>query len=168
MATTPYRVHLPAIVPAEDGADLQAQARREGRSAKELAGLLLTGCGFVDIRADVKVAGLGIDLDLLARDRLGGEWAFDVSGGFTSNRAGLRRADALWKALARASVLHEGRPGLPLVLLTTDTPAPRSTGAMALAAVLGPGRPVLDVVELLAPEGHVRLEGYAEHGPPAR
>ena len=161
---TPFRVHLPAV-PApdgEDGRDVHAQARREGRQAKELAGILLTGCGFVAIREDVKVAGLGIELGFLALDQHGREWGFDVSGAFTSNRAGLELMDALWKALGKAAVLHEGRPDLPLVLLTTDAPAPRTAGATALDAVRGAGRPVFDVIELLDTGDHERLRTYAQ------
>ena len=47
-------------------------------------------CGFADIRAGVKPPGLGVELSFVATDLTGGDWAFDVSGAFTSNRTGLR------------------------------------------------------------------------------
>ncbi|MGE3620960.1 MAG: site-specific DNA-methyltransferase, partial [Acidimicrobiia bacterium] len=122
-ATVPARVRLPAVPAADEGDDLLARAVREGRQAKDLAAILLERCGFLRIRPDVKLAGLGIEVSFLAVDRAGREWAFDVSGAFTSTRAGLRRADTLWKALGKAAVLHEGRGDLPLVLLTTHAPA---------------------------------------------
>ncbi len=59
----------------------------------------------------------------------GDTWLFELSGAFSTTRPGLRRPDILWKALGKASVLHQarldgdGRADLgPLVLLTTDRP----------------------------------------------
>jgi len=168
LAMTPFRVQLPAVSSADDAEDFQARAVREGRQAKDLARILLESCGFVDIKSDIKVAGLGVELNFVARDKVGDEWAFDVSGAFTSNRAGLRRTDTLWKALGKAAVLHEGRVDLPLVLLTTDAPAKTSAGRMALDVMMGPERPVFDLIELLDTRGHERLLGYALRGRPNR
>ena len=105
----PFRVELPAVAPVDDDDDVQSRAVREGRQARELAAILLEQCGFTDIRSEVKPRGLGIVLNFVATDQPGEDWAFDVSGAFTSNRAGLRRTDTLWKALGKASVLHESR-----------------------------------------------------------
>jgi site-specific DNA-methyltransferase (adenine-specific) len=135
-----------------------------GRRAKEVAGLLLEGAGFVDVRPDVTVPGVGLDLGFLATDRGGGEWAFEVHGGFTSGLSGLRRGETLWRALGRAAVVHAWRPELPLVLLTTEAPAPRSSGDAALSAVRGEGRPVFDVIAVLDPNDRERLEHYANRG----
>ena len=165
---TPFRVRLPALASAEESDDLQARAVREGRRAKDLAGIVLAGCGFVDIRADVKLSDLGIELSFLAVDQVGREWAFDLSGAFTSTRAGLKRADTLWKAIGKAAVLHEGREDVPLVLLTTDAPAGGSAGHTALRAVKGPGRPVFDVVELLDTRDQDRLRQYGLGGQSGR
>jgi DNA modification methylase len=168
-ARIPFRVARPAVEDGEqgdDGAGQRDRAVREGRQAKELARVLLEGAGFVDVREDVKPRGLGIVVGFVARDATGGEWAFDVSGAFTSAGAGLRRADALWKALGKAAVLHASGLGLPLVLLTTDAPARGTPGYQALAALRGPDRAVVDVVELLDPAHHARLHDYATHGRP--
>jgi hypothetical protein len=43
----------------------------------------------------VKLARLGIELSFLATDQTGHEWAFDVSGAFSSSQPGLRRTDTL-------------------------------------------------------------------------
>lgn len=168
LATVPFRVQLPAVSTADHAEDFLARAVREGRQAKDLAGMLLEICGFADIRPDVKLSGLGIELNFLAVDQAGQEWAFDVSGAFTPSRPGLRRADTLWKALARAAVLHEGRGDLPLVLLTTDAPARGSGGYAALNVLKGPGRPVFDLVELLNTRDQERLRDYALRGHPNR
>lgn len=158
-------VQAPAVPAAPgSGGDGLARALREGRSAKEVAEIVLTDCGFVDIRSGVKPAGLGVELAFVAADRSGGRWAFDLSGAFTSTRAGLKRSDALWKALGTAAVLHAAAADLPLVLLTTDAPSRATAGSLALAAVRGPDRPVHDVIELLNPADHDRLRAYARQG----
>jgi site-specific DNA-methyltransferase (adenine-specific) len=158
------RVHLPAVPPADEDEDVQARAVREGRLAKDLAKVVLEECGFEDVRVGVKPPGLGIELTYVATDRTGEDWAFDVSGAFTSNRSGLLRTDALWKALGKAAVLSQALPTLPLVLLTTDAPTKGSAGSTALGVVLGPDKPVFDLIEILDPIAQVRLKGYAERG----
>ncbi|MDQ2679034.1 MAG: hypothetical protein M3Y51_09850 [Actinomycetota bacterium] len=160
----PFRVELPAVAAADDDEGDQTRAVREGRQARELAAILLEECGFTDLRAEVKPRGLGIVLNFVATDRTGGEWAFDVSGAFTSNRGGLRRTDTLWKSLGKASVLHESGDRLPLVLLTTDAPGRGTAGAQALKVMRGVDKPVFDVVELLSVEDQARLRRYAHEG----
>ena len=161
-----FRVELPAVASNESAKsrDVQAQAVRDGLQAKEFAGIVLSSCGFRDIRVDVKPRGLGIALTFVATDQTGNDWAFDVSGAFTSNRAGLRRADTLWKSLGKAAVLHESRAAMPLVLLTTDAPARGTAGHKALDVMRGPGHPIVDVIELLNGADQARLRSYAEHG----
>lgn len=78
----------------------------------------------------------------------------------------MRRTDTLWRSLGTAAVLHQAGADLPLVLLTTEAPAPGSTGAAALNVVKGAGRPVLDVVELLNTQDQERLREYAHRGQP--
>ncbi|MBV9660870.1 MAG: site-specific DNA-methyltransferase [Acidimicrobiales bacterium] len=164
----PFRVQLPAIAHADETEDFQSRAVREGRQAKDLAGILLSSCGFTDMRPDVKMSTLGIELNFIARDQAGHDWAFDVSGAFTSSRAGLRRTDTLWKALGKAAVLHEGHGELPLVLLTTDAPARGSAGYAALKVMMGSRRPVFDLIELLNTRDQERLRDYALRGHPDR
>lgn len=164
-SSTDFRVNLPAIAMDEDddpGA-FQRRAVREGRQARELAESLLIECGFVDIRSEVKPRGLGIVLNFVATDQTGSDWAFDVSGAFTSNRAGLRRTDTLWKSLGKAAVLSESALDLPLVLLTTDAPA-KGAGQQALRVMMGRDKPIFGLVELLNNNDQKRLRAWATHG----
>ena len=158
------RVALPAFPGPADG-DGQARAVREGRKATELALLVLQGCGFAGIRPDVRYGALGVDVSFLACDATGAEWAFEVCGGFTTTRSGLKRPDTLWKALGKAAVLHQAQPEVPLVLLTTEAPTPGSAGEAALGVVLGAGKAVHDVVELLNAGDQERLRHHARQGP---
>jgi DNA modification methylase len=138
-------------------------AAREGRSAKDVARSLIEAAGFTDLEKDQRQPG-GVQVDFTARDSGGELWLFDAAGGFTSHRGGLRRPDALWKALAKASVLHQvGAPRF--VLLTPDLPAPASAGARALRALVGPGRPVRAVIEVLRESGLEELRGLARSAP---
>jgi DNA modification methylase len=165
-APPPSRVHLPAIRPTEAGVDFPARPVREGIQAKDFARMLLESCDFVDIRPDVKLSRLGIELSFLALDQTGHEWAFEVSGAFSSGQPGLRRTDTLWKVLGKAAVLQHGREDLPLILLTTDAPSRGGAGATALEALRKSGGPVFDLIELLAPKDHERLRKYALKGRP--
>ncbi len=127
------------------------RAAREGWTAKEIARGVIEAAGFTDIRPDQRQGG-GMAVSFTALDEGGKPWLFDVAGGFTSHRAGLRRPDTLWKAVGKAAVLSELND-TPLVLLTTGLPARSSAGAHALAAVSGPGKPIREVIEMLKPAG---------------
>lgn len=152
---------LPAVPgPAAETEDFQARAVREGKAAKDLAGEVLRRAGFEAISSNVRFAE-GVEINFEARDQAGGAWYFDVSGGFTSTRPGLKRTDTLWKALGKAAVLHATHPKVPLVLLTTDAPVPGSAGDAALSVVCGTGKPIRDVIQLSSSEGLLRLQEYA-------
>ena len=78
----------------------------------------------------------------------------------------------LWRALGKAGVLHHARRADPartdlgpLILLSTDLPAPRSPGGKALRAVQGDAdtAPVTDALALLDPLSAPRLRAYANH-----
>ena len=117
-------VAVPALPrPGATGEDRWANAVREGRAAKEIALAALEAAGFGDIQPDRREPG-GIAVSFSACDAKGKLWRFDVCGGFTGHRSGLKRADTLWKAIGKAAVVREVT-GSPLVLLTTGLPAPR-------------------------------------------
>jgi DNA modification methylase len=141
-----------------------------GQKAAELARRALEDCGFEHVERNITYGDLGIGVDFRARDAGGGLWLFDLFGGFSATRPGLRRPDVLWKALGKASVLHEacrdGRKDLAhLVILSTDLPTSGSAGAKSLRAVRG--GPVHDVIELLDPDCMARLASYGrgDRGP---
>ena len=156
-------VYVPALPVDDDERDLHARALRQGRKAKDLALLMLEDAGFTAIKKDVKVAA-GAEVSFTGYDQGGQLWCFDVAGAFSSSRPGLRRADTLWKALGKASVLAASEAHPRLVLLTTDVPAPNGPGARALAAVkgVGAGKTIADVIELRDQASLKRLRQYAE------
>lgn len=143
---------------ADPEVDAFTAAVRAGERTPTVARALLEQCGFVDIEADRKVAP-GLTVTLAARDVDGRRWFFDLSGSLSTTHNGLRRAESLWRALGRAAVLHQAAPDVPLVLLTTDLPAPGTPSDASLRSL----RPAVvhDVVELLDPAGRERLERYA-------
>ena len=169
------RVTVPAVRSKEgdEEGDFHVRAMRRGEKAKELARQALSASGFTDITSDVTIGDLGIQVSFAAADAHGQVWLFDVSGAFSSTRPGLKRMDVLWKALGKASVLHEALRGDPdradlgpLVLLTTEAPPARSAGGRVLRAVRHDDHcgPVHDVIELLDREGLARLQRYAHDG----
>ena len=143
---------------APDGEDFQTRALREGRSARELARLALEAGGFSGIEENLKLHG--IEVCFAARDVWDRRWLFEVAGGFTSTRPGLRRSETLWKSLAKAAVVHEACPDDMFVLLTTDVPGRGSPAHAAMSCLIGPGRPVHDLVVLSDPGDLARLRAY--------
>lgn len=141
--------------------DFQARAGREGRKAQEMARAVLHKCGFRQVNDEVpRVCGVQVNFE--ARDQRGGLWLFDVSGAFSiTQRPGLRRTDTLWKALGKAAVLHSHDPNARLVLLTTNRPAPNSSGHRALKALTGPKKPIYEVIGMLEPSDLGRLSDIA-------
>jgi site-specific DNA-methyltransferase (adenine-specific) len=157
----PYRVVLSSgPPPATSNEDFQARAVREGRAARDLAREALEQCGFSHIQPNVKLPQ-GVEVNFAALDKTGGQWLFDVSGGFTSNRPGLRRTDTLWKALGKAAVIHQAYPSSRLVLLTTDAPPRGSAGHSALSVLVGRGKPIHDTIVLSSPDDLLTLRSYA-------
>ncbi len=153
------RVVLPATpAPARENEPFQSRAVREGRRAKEIAEEVLRQCGFSHISSDRRFRN-GVEVNFVAMDADGRRWFFDVSGAFTSSRAGLRRTDTLWKALGKAAILRRTEPDSRLILLTTDLPPRRSAGGAALRS--GRGHIFHDAIEMLSPEGQERLLAYA-------
>lgn len=132
-----------------------------GDKARDLARSVLESEGFRVVRERVRLP-CGVDVDFEAADHHGEPWLFDVAGAFSiTQRPGLRRADTLWKALGKAAVLHADGQNPPLVLLTTDLPAPNSPGHRALKAATGAGKPVHDVIEMQDPDDVSRLADLA-------
>ena len=135
-----------------------------GGSALQLARDLLVECGF----SDVTEAGTGADAraDISALDASGTRWMFDVWGTLSCAGTGLRRTDTLWKAIGKATLIHTASPECPLVLLTTDLPAPRSAGERAWRSLAGPGpgSVVTDVIDMRSDAGRMRLAQYAREG----
>jgi len=169
------RVVVPPVRPRRDEAptdeNFQARAVRQGQKAKALAREVLEEFGFADIEAETKYPDLGVEVNFRARDQRGGLWLFDVSGAFSSTRPGLKRTDTLWKALGKATVLHQARNHTPkrgdlgpLVLLSTDLPPRNSSGRRALESVTSQDgtAPVHDFIEILDADGLTRLASYAK------
>lgn len=146
--------------PASEEEDFQARAVREGRAARDIAHEALEKCGFTNIEANVTLPE-GVEINFVARDASGKQWFFDVSGGFTSNRPGLRRTDTLWKALGKAAVLKSAYPTARLVLLTTNAPARNSAGDAALKQLRGGKKAIRDVIVLSSGGDLQRLRRYA-------
>jgi site-specific DNA-methyltransferase (adenine-specific) len=150
-APAPVAVRLPAgragDAPAPDD---PGAARRAGRSARDVARAVLLAAGFTDVTEDVKVGG-GVDVSFGATSPAGHRVLFEVCGGFSASRPGLRRAEVLWRAIGKAAVVAGVEPGTPVVLLTTDLPAVGSAQAASLEAVRVPGGPVGDVVDVGSP-----------------
>jgi len=162
---------LRVVVPAVKGTDPdtpdqpRAKAMREGRKADEIAELVLVECGFSDVHKGVKLVS-GVEVDFVATAADGSTWHFDFTGTFTSEQAGLRRVDSVWRSLGKAGVrshdpIVHGN-SVPYVLLTTALPS-SGVGLKALRTARQAGL-IRDAVELLSDAGQQRLRHYAARG----
>jgi hypothetical protein len=152
--------------PLDPAEDYQRRSVREGRRARELAKWALLDAGFAIVGESKRLEG-GVEVTFVAEDQSGKEWLFDVSGAFTTTRAGLQRSDTLWRALGKATVVHHTRPSARYVLMTTDKPSSHSAGGHALSAVTGrnvKSKPVYDVISLRLNEDLARLRRYGQGG----
>ena len=91
--------------PGEDG--LVSHSVGEGKAAKAIAREMIAAAGFTDIRSDQRQPGRDRRSASSLEMAPAGLWAIDVAGSFTTHRAGLKKTDVLWKALAKAAVLRE-------------------------------------------------------------
>jgi DNA modification methylase len=148
--------------PDGDGSEAQAEAwgraQGEGRAAAAVAEALLEDSGFTVTARSRLIPRAGTGVSLVANAADGREWWFDVTGGFTTVKGGLARADILWRALGRASVLRASGDA-PLVLLTSHIPPPNTPLDAALRTA-GPNL-VFDVLAMGSPPAHARLTAYA-------
>ena len=132
-----------------------------GQSASAVAESLLEEAGFSVIGRNKALPALGTAVDVIAGAADGREWWFDVTGGFTTVRGGLARADVLWRALGRAHVLRTVKDN-PLVFLTSHLPGSGTPGDAALRSA-GPNS-IFDVVDMTASSDCARLAAYATGG----
>jgi site-specific DNA-methyltransferase (adenine-specific) len=143
--------------PADES--FQARATREGKAAQALALELLVDTGFEITAKNQRLRGTGVTINVIAEDKAGNSWYFDVSGAFGSPRGGMLRTDTVWKTLGRAHALRDSLDG-PLVFLTSHLPQAGSEGDLALRAAFRHGA-FHDAIEMRSAEGHDRLCKYA-------
>jgi hypothetical protein len=143
--------------------DSRNPERMPAETAGALAEAALVGAGFAIEHRNRRIRGTGVSVPLVAVDKSGATWLFEVGGPNTSRRGGLTKSETVWRTLGRAAALR-GRIGAAerIVVLTTclpETPA----GDSALRAA-GPGL-LFDVVDLLSRDGLDRLKSYATESP---
>jgi DNA modification methylase len=148
----------PSIAAPED---VQARPSSEGRKIQDVAEATLEEAGFEIRRRNARIHRLGTTVNFIAADEDGNDWYFDVTGAFTTTRAGLLRTDTLWKCLGRAHVL--ANQGIkPVVFLTSDLPERGKDGDRALRQATP--KAFFDAIELLSEDGFKRLRSYAAGG----
>jgi modification methylase len=144
------------VAPAADLAD-EAQPDR-GASAGVLANEILVSSGFVDIRANRRLRGLGMVVTYTGVDHAGNTWYFDVVGPNSSYRGGMAKTETVWRALGRAHLMAVNAV-TPLVLLTPQLPRTGSEGDKALRGVGTSG--FFDAIDLHSHQARQRLAEYA-------
>jgi site-specific DNA-methyltransferase (adenine-specific) len=130
-----------------------------GASAGSLAKDALTSAGFVDVRSNRRLAGLGLAVSFTAKDKAGVLWHFDVAGSNSSYRGGMSKTDTVWRALGRAHVMAANSVK-PFVILTPQLPRAGSEGDKALRSTGWNG--IFDAIDLFSLGAQERLSSYAK------
>jgi DNA modification methylase len=152
------RARLAEEVAAPVDAGTGAAGADYGASAGTLAKDALAGAGFVDVRPNRRLRGLGLMVSFTARDAGGCTWHFDVAGPNSAYRGGMAKTDTVWRTLGRAHVMASNGV-TPLVVLTPLLPRPGSEGDKALRATGTKG--FFDAVDLFSSDARARLSAYA-------
>ncbi|HEX9258730.1 MAG TPA: site-specific DNA-methyltransferase [Acidimicrobiales bacterium] len=112
-------------------------------SADELSRHLLEGAGCTEIRNQGGLPKVGAGTTFSAIDARGRPVAVDVVGGLVTGPAGLKRADAVWRVIAKAALLRDSETRY--VVLTTGLPSRSSPLAGALRGAEGLLAGVVDI-----------------------
>lgn len=142
---------------------LQARAVAEGKPARVLAEEAFQAAGFQVLERKKKLRGAGFVADLELEDQRGGRWIVDLSGALTVTHPGLRRSDAVLRALGRAHVWRALRGPEDPVLLLVGTELPEKGPLLAQLRAVGP-EGFFDAVSLTSPVDLQRLALYAQRG----
>ncbi len=126
---------------------------RDQRTLKEIARTLLDEAGCTDVVESARVAP-GVTVGFRATGPDGIERLYELAGVNTPARPGLTRIDAVWRTIAKASVAHEIEPATPFVVLTSGT-----VRGGPMAAVVGDGRPVTQVIDVTGDDALEHLAG---------
>jgi DNA modification methylase len=123
----------------------------ERRTVKELARELLATVGYTEIEESVRVSP-GVLLSLRAVSPAGAVRYFEVGGVNTPSRPGLSRIEAVWRTIAKASVVRQVEPDAEVVVLTVGT-----VRGGPLAAVTGTDRPIAAIIDMARDDAVERL-----------
>jgi site-specific DNA-methyltransferase (adenine-specific) len=124
---------------------------RDRRTLKEMARNLLDAAGYVDLDEGVRVAPR-VTVSFRATGPDGVVRLFELAGVHTPARPGLARLDAVWRTIAKASIVGETAPGTEFVVLTSGT-----VRGGPLASVVGDDRPIRAVIDVAGPDALERL-----------
>ncbi len=152
-------VSVPAVPRAvsDDESPFDA-AMRSGLRIAAVAMAVLEEAGFKVTKEKAKLPP-GVSVSLLAEDRSGKTWAFDISGGFTVVPNGLSKSDTLFRSIGKAAVIAAEFANPPLVLLTSDLPTSKA-GKNAIESIKG--TTIVEALDLLDPNAHARLAELAQ------
>ncbi len=132
-------------------ASLPAATAPDRRTVKEMARELLEAGGYTAVEENVRVSpGVSVSMRAVAPD--GTATLFELGGVNTPARPGLGRIEAVWKTIAKASVVREVGRDEPFVVLTIGT-----IRGGPMAAVTGDDGPVRAIVDMSRDDAPERL-----------
>jgi DNA modification methylase len=134
---------------------LAPQQPRDTRTLKEMSKSLLEHAGYSDIEEAARICP-GVTVNFRATDPDGVVRLFEMGGTNTPARPGLSRIDAVWRTIAKASVvnqvLEDSDTGAKLVVLTSGT-----VRGGPLAAVVGHNKVIRAIIDVTVDDAAERL-----------
>lgn len=133
-----------------------------GVAGQRLIAACLDAAGLRIVRSDVAVRGLGLSVPFEVTTPDGRVIWCEIGGPHRRYRGGLSKSEAVLRALGRSAALRRARGDTPLVVLTTQMPAPRSEAARLLEAGLADTGLIDAVIDVSTPEGRAHLAALAD------
>ena len=134
---------------------LAPQQSRDRRTLKEMSKALLVDAGYSEIEEAARICP-GVTVSFRAIGPDGVARLFEMGGTHTPARPGLSRIDAVWRTIAKASIVNgvgdDSKSDAHLVVLTSG-----SVRGGPLAAVVGQGRTIRAVIDVTADDSVERV-----------
>lgn len=118
-----------------------------GEQASVVAEALLHDIGYGNIQLDVTVEP-GVEVSFRAQNPSGKTILVELAGSFSLTRDGLSKVEAMWRTIAKASMITQHDSTQIVIAFTTDVPRKQSKQFDSLASVCGPSRPLTGVIDI--------------------
>lgn len=126
------------------------------RTVKDMARSLLADCGFDTLDDNPRIAP-GVTVSIRGQRADGVSQLFEFGGVHTPSRPGMTRVEAVWKTIAKASILRENGGDESLIVLTSGT-----VRGGPLSTVTGAGKPIAAVIDMTLDDAAERLSAAVD------
>jgi hypothetical protein len=157
----PYRLtggrHGVVPVPRQIPDDFQSRSSEIGKTFARWCEVTLKSLGF-SLLGPTRIKEAGVEIDQVAKNRLGEVLCLQFKGSSKPPRQGMRRSDTVKKALCDAFLLDRVGIG-PYIIITSHKPLAGSSSEAMMSVA---GKVVFDLIGINDDEDMDRLKEYAD------